>query len=106
MVEDPKNHESRQANESPMAALADEKSFEEHMADVNKEKNDESNAYLVDTAIESIASKLSLNKDELEKALAGDVPQDIVNKAQETIENEEIIDTLSDMHDEWCSKKQ
>lgn len=46
MVEDLKNHESGQADESPMATLADEKSFEEHMVDVNKElatENDNQN---------------------------------------------------------------
>lgn len=39
MVEDLKNHESGQENENPMATLADEKSFAEHMKDIEKESS-------------------------------------------------------------------
>ena len=124
MVEDLKNHESGQANESPMLSLADEKTFEEHMATgINKEKNNEDNSSLTNTAIESIANKLSLNKDELKNALLGDGPQDIIKQAQDIINDNYdcageiadlhceklersrdlfVFDVLSDMHDQWC----
>ncbi len=119
-----KNNEAGGEATNEVASLAEMPSFAEHMAKrAEEEKNKETREY-EEAAIHSIAAKLDIDENDLEKAVfeggnekifeeaAEKVEEkfndDFIEDTDESIDNKEyfVLGILSDIHDKWCANNE
>lgn len=104
-------------NKSGVETLAEMSSFEEHMAE--KEKNRETEKSYEDVAIHSIAEKLGIDENRFKEAVSEGGDDEILGEAAarvreqfneefttdyDSMDNKEyfVLNVLSDIHDKWC----